>query len=488
MSFGTLSASLGLLGFFNNKLEIVYEKEGELTDDDEGLLIDVSGSMDNHEGVLKMVFSALKAVYSLVGADLHIPRLEGTTSLLLAADKMATKLGKGRTLRILTDGIDNESCGNPSEIVIGADADGTAVYSQLAKCGEFRKQGGSLPEWNKEWFNVVVQHLALLGAQVSIIGVGSDIGKVIHEVTKKAPGVSLAWLPSSKVSVKQVTAVVAASVKQTKQAKQGKRQTTGMAPTAATSADADIAHGSVEVVKVVTIESPEAAEAEADVTTDVLQTVAAEAGSVKIDGREAPLPADAIPAMPLTADEFKDLVATMEALPILNETSVATVDRRAARTVFLWFVQTLVGLDEGGEGGEGGKPAKRGKLAGALIGGRFPLFLDPAGASGKSPWTLYINKMLSAAAHKSVGLLEYFQKESSEIHLGRTGDVDKGGGACRKFANAPHYALHKTIDAAVLDELKADAEFALPEASLQKSIGGKALGKRKLDAAEEEAA
>lgn len=461
MLYGTVSKVLNGYAWFNHEVHIVYERE---TQDPNGewIIYDTSGSMEEHKTVLKHAFSAHMAIFGCVG-QYHLPALGGGTDVLGSWAKIARIIGAGGKVTWVTDCYDMVNRNKTRQFGIRMAEDGTIVYSDLETCSEMTARlpteppapqhaEGASPEdmqlaeqeyattfdeweaecdrvheeWESKWFDVCLQHLQMGGANVSVIGVGSEIQKVIAEACKNvAVRVNLAWLPSN-ATPEQVTNVTVATHRREPR------------PTL-TASD----NSAASTTTVITIDAPEAQPAAVQLNENALTTVVSAAARTRIGDS-------------VTVDSLKDLFTSMEAHTFLQDASYNSINKSKARTALLWFLDM----------------ATRGQpLAGGLLGGmRGRLFCDPdVGGTGKTTWHKYLNACLSALADGKggLGLFTSHKKAASNIKVG-AGDTSLYFG----FHDAPHYTLKMTIDKDVLDVLRADAEFAPPESGLTKVASG----------------
>ncbi|MAA50181.1 MAG: hypothetical protein CMP83_08400 [Gammaproteobacteria bacterium] len=456
MLYGDVSKTLNGLAFFDTELKIVFKREPQHPDG-EWLVVDVSGSMRHHTNVLKMSFSAYMAIFGCVG-QYHLPTLGGGTAIIASWAKLAQIVGAGGKVTFLTDCYDMAHRNKTREVPIRITEDGTIIHSDLETYAEMmarrpvepsapvHAEGTSLEdiqaaeqaydtlhdawfddllrhsaEWESKWFDVCLQHLQMGGVNVSLIGIGSEIQRVIAEAIKNVDvRVNLAWLPSD-ATPEQVTNVCVATHRR------APRPALGNGDNAAAS-----------TATVITVDAPEAQPAAVQLVENALTTVISAAERTRIGDS-------------VTADTLKDLIISMEGQKSMQDDSYRDVNKPLARTAILWFISMA-------------QPGV--KIAGALLGGsRGSLFQNPEGGTGKTTWHRYLNASLSVLT--GLGLFTSDKKAASRIKVG-AGEAS----LYFSFHDAPHYTLKMAVDKDVVDALRADTEFAPPESALTKTAKG----------------
>lgn len=443
-----LSRKLNGLVTFNHEPNIVYEN-ADPTPDGEWLIVDTSASMLDHEKVLKMSFSAMMAIYGKVG-QLHLPRLCGGTGLIATIDAIATKVGAGGRVTVISDCYDMVHRNKTRDVSISVTPDGTIEFADLETYNEMESKlpphptaqvlaTGASPEqtqatldawrvetdsikqdWASRWFNVCLKHLQFVGVNVAIIGIGTEIQDVIFKaIGDSSVRVNLAWLPSN-ATVEQVSSVVVAAHRR------GQAEKGTPSPI------------------VITADAPEAQPGVTGVTEAVVAAVSSSAVRVRVGDS-------------LNVDALKDLLVAAESHEYLKDASYDVINKAAARTAHLWFLDLALKTNQ--------------PLAGGLMGGmRGRIFLDPdSGGVCKTTWHKYLNAGLSALSDGKGGLGLYAsqKKLSSNIKIGE-GDES----LYFKFNDAPHYSVKLAIDADVITALKTDATFAPPESTLTRVTCG----------------
>jgi len=457
MLYGTVSKTLNGYAWFTHELKIVYQREPQ-DPDGEWIIYDCSGSMEEHKTVLKHAFSAHMAIFGCVG-QYHLPALSGGTDVLGSWAKIAQIIGTGGKVTWVTDCYDMVNRNKTRQVGIRMGEDGAVVYSDLETCSEMEARLPAVPsitsmicsnpplaeneyaeiydawatevervneEWESKWFDVCLQHLQMGGANVSVIGVGSEIQKVIAEACKNvAVRVNLAWLPSNATPEQVTNVTVAAHRREPRPA--------------LTSVD----NAAVSTATVITIDAPEAQPAAVQLNENALNTVVSAAARTRIGES-------------VTTDSLKDIIVSMEGHPAMQDGSYTSVNKPLARTAILWAVAMM-------------QPGTQ--IAGALLGGmRGRLFQDPdVGGTGKTTWHKYLNAALCALSDGKGGLNLFtsHKKAASHIKVG-AGDAS----LYFSFHDAPHYTLKMAVDKEVIDVLRADTEFAPPESALTKTAHG----------------
>lgn len=461
MLYGTVSKVLNGYAWFNHELRIVYQREPQ-DPNGEWIIYDTSGSMEEHKTVLKHAFSAHMAIFGCVG-QYHLPALGGGTDVLGSWAKIARIIGAGGKVTWVTDCYDMVNRNKTRQFGIRMAEDGAVVYSDLETCSEMQARlpvepphpdhaEGASPEdmqlaeneyaetfdaweteceraheeWESKWFDVCLQHLQMGGANVSVIGVGSEIQKVIAEACKNvAVRVNLAWLPSN-ATPEQVTNVTVAAHRREP------RPVLTVGDNAAAS-----------TATVITIDAPEAQPAAVQLNENALTTVVSAAARTRIGDS-------------VTIDSLKDLIVSMEGHSAMQDGSYTGVNKPLARTAILWAVAMM-------------QPGVQ--IAGALLGGmRGRLFQDPdVGGSGKTTWHKYLNAALCALSDGKGGLNLFASHKKAASHI----KVGAGEASLYfSFHDAPHYTLKMAVDKEVIEVLRADAEFAPPESALTKTAQG----------------
>jgi len=239
--FGVQTIDLAAVYVFDTAYTCVYrhpEGKGKTV-----ILIDKSGSMDNLQGVMRLTVSAIKCMAPESRGLWDVPAPGKCTALVDSFDAIVEKharevqaMGTDARLRVMvvTDGFDNASkCKDlRAEEAQGGDVVAvTRPFPPLPTTDDkdtfeaeydealFGGNAGWEDAWNAKMAEMVAarcsavaEHIAVSGAELIVLGVGSEVKDFINACTKTQRYITTALLDST-ASDAEVAAVVSTSVR-----------------------------------------------------------------------------------------------------------------------------------------------------------------------------------------------------------------------------------------------------------------------------------
>ena len=190
--FGTQSVALREVRAFNEPGRDAILWASYKEDADTVVIIDASGSMKNHQPVMKLMASMLKCLSGTQG-QWDLPYPAGGTALVDAVNTAVELLkkanfsaDKGRII-VLSDGLENSS--NATRLLSGPD-----TYIDMPPRGD-------------EHIKAVADHINYSGAEIIVIGLGSEVAPLLAACNRPGRVIKTAHLEKNATAA-QVGAVV----------------------------------------------------------------------------------------------------------------------------------------------------------------------------------------------------------------------------------------------------------------------------------------
>lgn len=243
-AFGVQTIDLAAVYVFDMKFKCVYtHPEGK---GDTVIIIDKSGSMNDLQDVMRLTVSAIKCMAPESRGLWDVPASGGGTALVDSFDAIVEKhtrevqaAGTDARLRVMvvTDGYDNSS--KAAHLRAWTNADGEELLSsrpfpplpttddkdkfeaEWEQDDEYVVEGwedawnAKLAEMVAERNAAVAEHIAASGAELIVLGVGSEVKDFINACTKTNRYITTALLDRT-ASDADVAAVVSTSVRQSR--------------------------------------------------------------------------------------------------------------------------------------------------------------------------------------------------------------------------------------------------------------------------------
>ncbi len=242
-AFGVQTIDLAAVYVFDLKFKCIYtHPEGK---GDTVIIIDKSGSMGNLQDVMRLTVSAIKCMAPESRGLWDVPTPGGGTALVDSFDQIVEKhvsevqaAGTDARLRVMvvTDGIDNTS--KAAHLRAWTKADGEEILSSRPFPplpttedrdkfeAEWEGADGDAVGWEEAWRlklvemvaarnAAVAEHIAASGAELIVLGVGSEVKDFINACTKTTRYVTTALLDRTATDA-DVAAVVSTSVRQSR--------------------------------------------------------------------------------------------------------------------------------------------------------------------------------------------------------------------------------------------------------------------------------
>jgi len=426
--FGVQTIDLAAVYVFDLNFKCIYtHPEGKGTT---VIIIDKSGSMGELQGVMRLTVSAIKCMAPESRGLWDVPAPGGGTALVDSFDAIVEKhiregeLPPDARLRVMvvTDGYDNSS--KCTHLRFEEEQGGDMVFSTrpIPKLpttedkDEFQANydeelfGGNAG-WEEAWNTkvaemvaarnaAVAEHIAASGAELIVLGVGSEVKDFINACNKTSRYITTALLDSG-ASDADVAAVVSTSVR-TSRARHAQARVTKQ------DAKRDYGEGAITPTTAQPVEPEELRTMAAE--TKRTTTAKERAEHAKKDVRKVH---DGPPFVSVEQHRYMNHLATVCA-------KWHGVDADALRGVLRWFVQYV-------------KAHPDAAVPLALVGGRlFPypkndeaharrpgsIFNTPDEATKDTSWTGAISKLLQALTHnpEDIGLhIQVFRNMEPEL-------------------------------------------------------------------------
>ena len=209
MAFGDVKLDLAWVYAFNTKLECLWRNE-EFNEEPNrfngqklGVLIDASGSMNDHQPEVKLILSALKCMTNTIG-QFNAPKPNNQTALvdavnLLIADRLMEGVEK---LIILTDGLDNAS--KTKRLIVSLNEDGEHVYGDMPNTHDMETRT-----------RAVATHLDAQNIEVHLVGLGSQVKDFFSVAIAPGRGLHTAHIEKG-ATAETVGAIVSTVVRRTR--------------------------------------------------------------------------------------------------------------------------------------------------------------------------------------------------------------------------------------------------------------------------------
>jgi hypothetical protein len=410
--------NLAAVYIFDTKFKCIYtHPEGK---GDTVIIIDKSGSMGDLQDVMRLIVSAIKCMAPESRGLWDVPAAGGGTALVDTFDEILDKhireggLPADERLRVMvvTDGYDNSS--KCKELRFEEEQGGDMVVSSRpippmpttddkdAFQAEWEYDGGKNGSWEDAWklkvaemvaarCSAVADHIAASGAELIVLGVGSEVKDFINACNKTNRFITTALLDRS-ASDADVAAVVSTSVRVS-------RSRHAQARVTKQDAKRDDGEGAITATTAQPVE-PEELRTMADETKRTT-TAKERAEHAKKDARKVH---DGPPFVSVEQHRYMNHLATVCA-------KWHGVDADALRGVLRWFVQYAQAHTDAA-------------VPIALVGGRlFPypkndeahakrpgaIFNTPNEDTKDTSWTGAISKLLQALTHNPEDLGLHFQ-------------------------------------------------------------------------------
>ena len=416
--FGVQTINLAAVYIFDTKFKCIYtHPEGK---GDTVIIIDKSGSMGDLQDVMRLVVSAIKCMAPESRGLWDVPASGGGTALVDSFDEIVEKhiregeLPADERLRVMvvTDGYDNSS--KSTHLRFEEEQGGDMVVSSRpippmpttddkdAFQAEWEHDGGKNGSWEDAWklkvaemvaarCSAVADHIATWGAELIVLGVGSEVKDFINACNKTNRFITTALLDRS-ASDADVAAVVSTSVRVS-------RSRHAQARVTKQDAKRDDGEGAITATTAQPVE-PEELRTMADETKRTT-TAKERAKHAEKDVRKVH---EGPPFVSVEQHRWMNHLATVCA-------KWHGVDADALRGVLRWFVQYVHAHPEA-------------PVPIALVGGRlFPypkndeaharrpgsIFNTPDEATKDTSWTGAISKLIQALTHNPEDLGLHFQ-------------------------------------------------------------------------------
>jgi len=239
MAFGDVKLDLAWVYSFNTKLECLWRNE-EFNEEPNrfngqklGILIDASGSMNDHQPEVKLILSALKCMTNTIG-QFNAPKPNNQTALvdavnLLIADRHMEGIEK---LIILTDGLDNAS--KTKRLIVSVNEEGEHVYGDMPNTHNMETRT-----------RAVATHLDAQNIEVHLVGLGSQVKDFFSVAIAPGRGLHTAHIEKG-ATAETVGAIVSTVVRRTR------RDRNTSAPDQTIVAESAVAIGAAEAAAIAT--------------------------------------------------------------------------------------------------------------------------------------------------------------------------------------------------------------------------------------------
>ena len=210
MAFGDVKLDLAWVYAFNTKLECLWRNEDQECNEPNrfngqklGVLIDASGSMNDHQPEVKLILSALKCMTNTIG-QFNAPKPTNQTALvdavnLLIADRLMEGVEK---LIILTDGLDNAS--KTKRLIVSLNEEGEHVYGDMPNTHDMETRT-----------RAVATHLDAQNIEVHLVGLGSQVKDFFSVAIAPGRGLHTAHIEKG-ATAETVGAIVSTVVRRTR--------------------------------------------------------------------------------------------------------------------------------------------------------------------------------------------------------------------------------------------------------------------------------
>ena len=242
-AFGVQTIDLAAVYVFDVQYKCIYtHPEGK---GDTVIVIDKSGSMGNLQDVMRLTVSAIKCMAPESRGLWDVPAPGNGTALVDSFDQIVEKharevqaMGTDARLRVMvvTDGYDNSS--KCKELRFEEEQGGHCVVSMRSFPplpttddketfeAEWEQEDGGNDGWEEAWVAkmagmvaarnaAVAEHIAASGAELIVLGVGSEVKDFINACTKTRRYITTALLDHTATDA-EVAAVVSTSVRKSR--------------------------------------------------------------------------------------------------------------------------------------------------------------------------------------------------------------------------------------------------------------------------------